>query len=216
MESDNNKPGQVAAATATVQTDVLADTTNPRSPSDLFWSFSMLALQGFGGVMAVAQRELVDRKRWMTRQEFLGEWAVAQIMPGPNIINLALMLGDRHFGLRGALAGFAGMVTFPLVILLLIAMVFSSVEDIPAVQGGLRGMGGAVIGLIAANAIKLLGGLKGNVMGTTLCLLQIVLTFVAVALLRVPLMWVVLLVGGAGWAWAWLQLQRIDAAKGAA
>jgi chromate transporter len=137
-----------------VQADVPADTTNPRSPADLFWSFSMLALQGFGGVMAVAQRELVDRKRWMTRQEFLGEWAVAQIMPGPNIINLALMLGDRHFGLRGALAGFAGMVTFPLVILLLIAMVFSSVEDIPAVQGGLRGMGGAVIGLIAANAIK--------------------------------------------------------------
>jgi chromate transporter len=216
LESDNNKPGCLAAVAAADGAHSKDGTINPRSPTDLFWSFSMLALQGFGGVMAVAQRELVERKRWMTRQEFLGEWAVAQIMPGPNIINLALMLGDRHFGLRGALAGFAGMVTFPLVILLLIALVFSSVENIPAVQGGLRGMGGAVIGLIAANAIKLVGGLKGNVMGTTLCALQIVLTFVAVALLRVPLMWVVLLVGGAGWAWAWLQLRRIDAMKGAA
>lgn len=191
------------------------DKQYPKSPLDLFWSFTVLALQGFGGVMAVAQRELVDRKRWMTRQEFLGEWAVAQIMPGPNVINLALMLGDRHFGLRGALAGFAGMVFFPLVVVLLLASVYTSVESIPAVQGALRGMGGAVIGLVAANALKLFGGLKGNVMGTLACVAQIVVTFIAVAILRVPLLWVVLVIGGAGFAFAWQQLRRADALKGA-
>ena len=70
----------------------------PRSPSDLFWSFAVLALQGFGGVAAVAQREIVERRRWMSREEFLEEWAVAQVLPGPNIVNLSLMVGDRYFG----------------------------------------------------------------------------------------------------------------------
>ena len=73
----------------------------------------MLALQGFGGVLAVVQRELVEKKRWMTREEFVEDWAVAQIMPGPNVVNLSLMIGDRYFGLRGAMAALAGMLTVP-------------------------------------------------------------------------------------------------------
>ena len=59
--------------------------SQPASRTDLFVSFTLLALQGFGGVLAVVQRELVDRKRWMTREQFVEEWAVAQIMPGPII-----------------------------------------------------------------------------------------------------------------------------------
>src|SRR5688572_33496948 len=88
----------------------------PRSLTDLFVSFTLLALQGFGGVLAVVQRELVEKKRWMTREEFIEEWAVAQIMPGPNVINLGIMLGARYFGLPGALAALAGMLTFPLLV----------------------------------------------------------------------------------------------------
>ena len=79
----------------------------PQSRTDLFWSFTWLALQGFGGVLAVVQRELVEKKRWMTREEFIEDWAVAQIMPGPNVVNLSIMIGDRYFGLRGALAALA-------------------------------------------------------------------------------------------------------------
>ena len=93
----------------------------PRKPLDLFWAFSAMALQGFGGVMAVAQNELVEKRRWMTREEFIGDWAVAQIMPGPNMINLSLMMGDRCFGLRGALAAMAGMLTFPSMLVLTLA-----------------------------------------------------------------------------------------------
>jgi hypothetical protein len=70
--------------------------------TDLFLSFTWLALQGFGGVLAVVQRELVEKKRWLTREEFIEDWAVAQIMPGPNVINLSIMLGCRYFGWRGA------------------------------------------------------------------------------------------------------------------
>src|ERR1043165_7237153 len=85
----------------------------PESLTDLFVSFTILALQGFGGVLAVVQRELVEKKRWLTPEEFVEDWAVAQIMPGPNVVNLSVMLGDRYFGWRGALAGLAGMLSMP-------------------------------------------------------------------------------------------------------
>jgi chromate transporter len=87
---------------------------HPQSPRDLFVSFTLLALQGFGGVLAIVQREMVEKKKWLTPEQFLEDWAVAQVMPGPNVINLALMIGDRYFGLRGAVAAVAGMLTVPL------------------------------------------------------------------------------------------------------
>ena len=92
-----------------------SDRPQPRSARDLFVSFTWLALQGFGGVLAIVQREMVEKKRWLTPDEFLEDWAVAQVLPGPNVINLALMIGDRYFGLRGAMAAVAGMLAVPLV-----------------------------------------------------------------------------------------------------
>src|SRR3954471_23659861 len=91
----------------------------PSSLFDLFLSFTILALQGFGGVLAVVQRELVERKRWLTQEEFIEDWAVAQVMPGPNVVNLSLMIGGRHFGLPGALAALAGLLVVPLTLVLL-------------------------------------------------------------------------------------------------
>src|SRR5450830_1136165 len=93
----------------------------PASLADLFFSFTWLALQGFGGVLAIIQREMVEKKRWLTQEQFLEDWAVAQVMPGPNVINLGLMIGDRYFGLRGALAAVAGMLTIPLAVILVLA-----------------------------------------------------------------------------------------------
>ena len=91
----------------------------PRSLGELYWAFTILALQGFGGVLAVVQRELVERRRWLTLEEFIEDWAVAQILPGPNGVNMSVMRGDRYFGWRGALAGFAGMLSVPLVVVLI-------------------------------------------------------------------------------------------------
>ncbi|RZI89070.1 MAG: chromate transporter, partial [Variovorax sp.] len=97
----------------------------PESPRDLFLSFTWLALQGFGGVLAIVQREMVEKKKWLTPDEFLEDWAVAQVMPGPNVINLALMIGDRYFGLRGAVAAVAGMLAVPLVVILVLAVLYA-------------------------------------------------------------------------------------------
>lgn len=180
----------------------------PASLSDLFWSFNRLALQGFGGVLAVVQRELVERKKWLTPQEFLEDWAVAQILPGPNVINLALMIGDRYFGVRGALVAMAGMLTFPTMVVLALAAVFASVADLPGVQGALRGMGAVAAGLIVTTGLKLISALKQNAMGVPVCYALAAITFIAVALLRVPLAWVLLSIGTVACGWAYRQLAR--------
>ncbi|MBL8370965.1 MAG: chromate transporter [Burkholderiaceae bacterium] len=179
---------------------------HPRSHADLFWSFTWLALQGFGGVLAVVQRELVEKKRWMTREQFVEDWAVAQIMPGPNVVNLSMMIGGRCLGLSGALAALAGMLAAPLVVVLIVAMLFAGVADTPAAQGALRGMGAVAAGLITATGLKLIGALGKNAMGWGPCIGFAVATFVAVALLRWPLAWVLLGLGSLACAWAWVKL----------
>ena len=196
--------------------EALVGTTSPRphSKTDLFLSFSLLALQGFGGVLVIVQRELVEKKRWLTQDEFLEDWAVAQILPGPNVVNLSLMIGDRYFGFAGALAALAGMLTFPLLIVLALAALFGGVADTTAAQGALRGMGAVAAGLIAATGIKLIGALKRNVMGLAVCWGFAVLSFVAIALLRVPLVWVLLGLGGLACIWAHRQLDSVKQVEG--
>ncbi len=165
------------------------DRRQPESLSDLFISFTLLALQGFGGVLAIAQHELVEKKHWLSREEFVEEWAVAQIMPGPNVVNLALMLGGRYFGLPGALAALAGMLTLPLFLVLLLALLYAQYASFPAVAGALRGVGAVAAGLIVANGLKLLSALKSNPLGLSICLAFGSACFVAVALLRWPLLY---------------------------
>jgi chromate transporter len=186
----------------------------PRSKTDLFLSFTILALQGFGGVLAVVQRELVEKKRWMTREQFVEDWAVAQIMPGPNVVNLSLMIGGRYFGLPGALAGLAGMLTAPLMVVLLLAIAFGGVSDSAWAQGALRGMGAVSAGLIAAVGLKLISALRSNPMGMPVCIGLAAASFVGVGVLRWPLAYVLLGTGLVACGWAYVQLAKQAALAG--
>lgn len=184
----------------------------PRSRSDLFWTFQGLALQGFGGVLAIVQRELVERKRWISQEQFVEDWAVAQVLPGPNVVNLSLMIGARHFGGTGALAAVAGMLLAPLALVLLLAAAFSAVAENPVVVGAVRGMGVVAAGLNIAAGLRLASALESNVMGRWACWGLAACTLAAVAGMRWPLPWVLLGLGGLATAWAWVQLGRRSAA----
>ncbi len=181
----------------------------PRSKTDMFITFTLLALQGFGGVLAVVQRELVEKKRWLTQAQFLEDWAVAQIMPGPNVVNFCLMIGGRHFGFGGALASMAGLLLAPLAVVLILASVFGGVSDAAWAQGALRGMGAVAAGLIAATGIKLIAALKSNSMGIVMSVAVMVSTFLCVSLLRWPLIWVLLGIGSLACFWAYVQLTKL-------
>jgi chromate transporter len=184
-------------------TEVPALRNAPTSNADLFFSFNWLALQGFGGVLAVVQRELVEKKKWLTLEEFVEDWSVAQILPGPNVINLALMIGGKHFGWRGALSALAGLLLVPTILVLIIASAITGVADSEAMQGALRGMGAVSAGLIMATGIKMLPALKTNPMGLVACIALATITFFAIAIWRLPLSWVLLTLGPLASLWAW-------------
>lgn len=179
----------------------------PASPFDLFLAFTVLALQGFGGVLAVVQRELVDRKRWLTEEEFIEDWAVAQIMPGPNIVNLSMMIGARYFGLRGALAALAGILAIPLLVVLLLATVHARFAASTQVAGALRGMAAVSAGLIAAAGLKLAGSLLRHPLPLAVTGAIALAAFVLVALVRLPLAYVMLGLGGLGCVLTWRRMR---------
>ncbi len=183
------------------------DRPRPESLSDLFVSFTLLALQGFGGVLGVVQRELVDNKRWLTREEFIEDWSVAQIMPGPNVINLALIVGGRYFGLKGALVGLAGMLVVPLVLVLALALVYSNFAEHAGVAGALRGMGAVASGLILATGIKLISALKTNVLGWRWCAVLGLSCLVGIVVIRLPLAYVLFGLGGLAFTLAYQRLK---------
>jgi chromate transporter len=180
----------------------------PRSRGELFRVFNRMALQGFGGVLAVAQRELVEREGWMSREQFLQSLSLSQVLPGPNIVNLALMVGDRFFGWRGAAAALGGMLCAPLLIVLLLAGLYGQFMHVPQVAGALRGMGAVAAGLVIATALKLVGALRGSVLGGRLAALLAASTFVVIGVLRWPMVGVVLGLGSAAVLMAWRRLGR--------
>ncbi len=179
----------------------------PRSVADVFRLFNRMALQGFGGVIAVAQIELVERSGWLTREEFVESLAIAQVLPGPNVCNLSLMVGDRFFGWRGAFAALGGMMAVPLLVVLLLAAIYSHWAHLPAVAGALRGMGAVAAGLVLATALRLGWALRASPLGRPICTALGIATFAAVIAWRVPLVWVVSSLGPLGMALAWWRLR---------
>ena len=187
----------------------LADTplAAPATLSKLFFAFNRLALQGFGGVLPVAQRELVERRQWLTKDEFVEMLAISQVLPGPNAVNLALMFGDRAFGWRGALSALGGMLLVPMAVVLALTSLYVRFDQVPMVTGALRGMGAVAAGLVLSTGFKLLGSLQRNVMGLPLCIGFGVATLIATAWLRLPLVWVLAVLGSFAVLVAWIRLR---------
>ena len=184
------------------------DTNHPTSLSDLFVTLTLLALQGFGGVLAVVQHELVERRSWLTKEEFIEEWAVAQVLPGPNVVNLCLIVGSRYFGWRGAVVALAGMLCVPTLVVLVLAVLYARYGAHPLAIGALRGMGAVAAGLILAAGLRLAGALRDSPLGVTLCIVLGGVSFIGVALLRLPLFAILLGPGVAGCLLAYWKLGK--------
>ena len=181
--------------------------TAPRSRTDLFLSFTWLGLQGFGGVLAVVQREMVDRKQWMTLSEFAEEWALAQTLPGPNVVNLSVMFGGKHFGPTGAFAAMSGLLLLPGLLMLSIVFAFQAFAHLPVVASALHGMGVAAAGMVMAAGWRFWPTVKQHPLGWPLALLLMALSFVLAAFIHWPLAHVIGLVGLASCGLTWWRLQ---------
>jgi chromate transporter len=188
----------------------MVESDSPRSLTELFLVFSGLALRGFGGVLPWAQRVLVDERRWLTREAFVEMLAFGQLLPGPNVCNVALMVGDRWFGWRGALAALAGMLLAPSAVVLGLALLYTRVADDPLVRRVLIGMGAVAGGMILGTALRLASTQRGRWPWLGFG----ALAFGGVALLRLGVAEVVALIGPLAVALAWWRLRRGRRADG--
>lgn len=187
----------------------------PSSVGELFVAFTLLALQGFGGVLAVAQRALCERRRWLSAAQFVELLALAQVLPGPNVCNLALMVGDRFFGWRGAAAALAGLLAVPLALVLVATALYAQFALLPAVAGALHGMNAVAAGLVIAAALKLMPSLRGGALRLPESALVGAAMFIAVQWLRWPLIWTLAGIGALSCAIAWRRIGASSAEKGA-
>ena len=168
-------------------------TLGPTAPSlaDLFLGFARVAAFAFGGVLPWVRYVVVERRRWLTPDEFTDTLALAQLLPGPNIVNMSVAIGARFHGIPGALASVLGILGVPVAVVLVLAAFYAEFADVPAVGRALTGMAAAAAGLIIAMAAKMAFPMLRKRFWPAAPVIATV--FVAVALFRLPL-WPVLLV----------------------
>ncbi len=176
----------------------------PRSAGELFVTYAVISLQSFGGALTVVERTLVREKRWLDAPDFVGVYAISQVLPGPTGIALCVLIGDRFFGLRGAAAALAGFLLLPAVGVIGIAALFQHFQHVPWVQGALHGMGAASVGMIVYTALRMSRTLRGQRVGIAVALLA----FAAVGWARLPVSTVVLTLGVGSVALAWRRLAK--------
>jgi chromate transporter len=165
----------------------------------LFTEFLVVGLSGFGGVLPFARRMMVERRGWLSEQEFTEILALAQFLPGPNIVNVAIIVGRRFQGVAGSLAATTGLMLMPLVIVLLLATLYARFAQIDAVRGACDGVSAAASGLVLAMGIRM-----ARPIARTPWQLGIGgIAFVAIGIVRLPLLWVlaVLVPLAVGIAW---------------
>jgi len=158
----------------------------PRTRGALFTAFLKMGMLGFGGVLPWARRVLVEERRWLSEREFAELIGLCQVLPGPNVVNMAVILGARWQGVTGALLALTGILFIPVGGVLVLATFYASVAHSPVVTAAIAAASAAAAGLIIATAIRLLVGARlpphGLVVGAVV--------FVLVALVHAPLLWV--------------------------
>ncbi len=175
-----------------VQPEQVATADTRVSLPAIFYVFLRMGLISFGGGMSGwAHREVVARRGWVTNEEFFSGLALAQIIPGTNITNLTVVLGNRLRGFAGAVVALAGLLSGPFVAVLVLFTVYGSIENSPVARNALAGVTAAAIGLILVVA-----GQGARMAGRRIpTLVAFVVTFVAIGLLRWPMVPVVAVVG---------------------
>ncbi|MDX2285759.1 MAG: chromate transporter [Bacteroidia bacterium] len=126
--------------------------------ADLFRYFLYLGATGFGGPVALVnymQRDLVERRKWITPEAFKEGLTLAQLAPGPLAAQLGIYLGYVHYGWLGATLAGIGFVLPSFIMVVLFGMVYAYAGGVPGMQAAFYGVGACVIGIIAVSAWKL-------------------------------------------------------------
>jgi chromate transporter len=159
-------------------------TAPPPTSGELFTGFLWLGMIGFGGVLPLSRRMLVEKKHWLTGPEFTDLLGLCQFLPGGNIVNMSVAVGMHFRGVRGALAALVGLIAMPTLVVVLLGMVYDRFQNDPHIQHMFAGLAAAAAGLLVQMAVKVAWPLRSNPAGIVIA----ALCFIAIAVLRLPLL----------------------------
>ena len=166
---------------------------------DLYIAFMQISLSGFGGAINWAHHALVQQRHWMNDEDFAETLSLCQFLPGPNIVNFAMCLGQRQHGLSGSLAALAGVFSVPLLIFILLGFLYSEFGQIAFIHGFLSGISAAAAGFIITIGVRLAQPYRARPLSMVFGLAA----FVAVGILRFPLLDTMLVLAPLSVAIAW-------------
>lgn len=150
---------------------------------ELFTGFMKLGLMGFGGVLPLARQMVVEDQKWIDSAQFTNLLGVCQLLPGGNIINLAVAIGYHFQGIKGALSAVFGLILAPTIIVVLLYELYAQFQTIPVIKHMIEGLAAAAAGLLFAMGFKMLLPIIKN----PLTLISIILTFVFMLIFKIPM-----------------------------
>ena len=125
------------------------------SHKTLFAGFFQAGITGFGGILPVARRLIVDERKWLTQTAFNDLFSLCQFMPGANIVNFAFAFGARHRGLSGAAVSVLGLLSAPVCIVMVLGAAYARYGQLAEARHGLAGLAAAAAGLVLGTALKI-------------------------------------------------------------
>jgi chromate transporter len=161
-----------------------AGRASPPTVREIFGGFLGLGLMSFGGALPLARRAIVEQRRWLSASEFTDLLGLCQFLPGGNVINLSVAIGMKFRGLPGALAGLLGLIAGPSLVVIGLGVLYEHTQNDPHIRHLFAGLAAAAAGLLISMAVKIVMPLRRKPAGAAIA----VLGFIAIALLRFPLL----------------------------
>ncbi|MXP62973.1 chromate transporter [Roseomonas sp. M0104] len=172
---------------------------------EIFLAFSRVGLTSFGGGLSGwMMREFVQRRRWVDEGEFLSGLALAQALPGVNVVNLSIWIGFRLRGGPGALAGALGMIVPPMLLAVALVALSGTLLQSPLAYKVLAGVAAAALGLSLQMGLRAARRAARGVVPVAV----MAITFLAIFQAGLPLLWVVAAMAPVSIAWSAWRLRR--------
>ena len=158
---------------------------------ELYFAFVKIGAFTFGGglaMMPIMQRELIEKRGWITDDELIDYFAIGQSTPGIIAVNVATFVGYKRLGWPGGIIGTLGVVTPSWVIIMILAGAISSIDKYPLAQKALKGINVAVAALLTSVIVKFS---KKNIKNIWNALFML-LAFVLIYFFKVQSVWIIL------------------------
>jgi chromate transporter len=169
--------------------------------TQLFLGFAKIGLLGFGGVAPWARHIIVAERRWLSERDYASTLGIGQILPGPNTVNSAVIIGDRFHGTTGAMLAVSGLLCTPIAVLIGIALLYDRLAGFPSVGAAIGAGAAAAAGLVIGTAIKMARRLKPDVAAVAVG----VAAFAAVGLFHLPMALAIVVLAPISIAIVWWQ-----------